>query len=185
MVVSGGVFEAICVTITVLFARISFPQRVLVIVHPDLENPFLDSNLAAEIGDQFFVSSLHLPLEPLREFVHLILLILREFRPESLSPVGIWWGNGWVILRLWSSRKAAAEGQEHVGSGGVIRGGNRRRGGGIGAAVPDAVGRQRVGRMMTVEGLVLDEVLGGEGRWRRIVGVAAVEVAMAAARGAF
>ena len=40
-------------------------------------------------------------------------------------------------------------------------------------------------RVMAVDGLILDEVLDGGGRWRGFVGVAPVEVAVAATRGAF
>ncbi|PON65312.1 hypothetical protein PanWU01x14_118290 [Parasponia andersonii] len=57
---------------------------ILVIVHPHLQNVSLHPNLGAELVDRRLVLPLNPPPNPLREFQHPILLLRREFCPESL-----------------------------------------------------------------------------------------------------
>lgn len=108
-------------------------QSAFIVVHPDLEHPFFHADFVAESDNDFLVSLLHLPTNPVREFVHLFFLILGEFRPEPFSPVRVRHGvgcgpragcrrhrDGIVFLRCWPPWYAGAEGKKHVGSGGVV-----------------------------------------------------------------
>ncbi|CAL5400469.1 unnamed protein product [Camellia sinensis] len=65
------------------------PKSVFIVVHPDFEHTSVDPNVAAELVDQLFVPLLHLPPNSLCQFVHPLLLILREFCSEPLPPTGI------------------------------------------------------------------------------------------------
>lgn len=59
-------------------------EGVLVVVHPDFEDPFLDADFAAEFANYILVPLLHFPPHPLCKFQHLLLLILGEPRAEAL-----------------------------------------------------------------------------------------------------
>lgn len=65
------------------------PKSVLIVMHPNLEHSFIYPDFVAEFCDQLFVSLLHLPPNSLCKFQHFILLILGEFRPESLPPIWV------------------------------------------------------------------------------------------------
>lgn len=81
-------------------------KSALVVMHPNLEHPFLDSDFCTKPRNQILVFPLHLPPNPLRELQHLLLLILTELRPEPLPPARIrtgvvyqaagflWWDTG-------------------------------------------------------------------------------------------
>lgn len=47
--------------------EVSFGKRVLVIVHPHLENTFTNPNFIAKLFHQTFVTFLHLPTQLVRE----------------------------------------------------------------------------------------------------------------------
>lgn len=80
---TGGV---IAVVVSEVFR---FSESGFVVMHPDLENAFVDANLVAEPDDKFFVAFLHLPPDSFRDFVHLFLLILSEFRSKSFFSVRV------------------------------------------------------------------------------------------------
>lgn len=64
-------------------------ESVLVIVHPDLEDVALDAGVAAELLNHRLVLLLNSPPQCFSQPQHSILLLLREFRPESLLPAAI------------------------------------------------------------------------------------------------
>ncbi|WVZ99718.1 hypothetical protein U9M48_044979 [Paspalum notatum var. saurae] len=67
-----------------LLRRLLPPARVLVVVHPDLEDLAADADLVAEVLHQGLVLLLHPPPQALRERQHLLLLLGRELGPEPL-----------------------------------------------------------------------------------------------------
>lgn len=72
------------VVVIVVIILILLREGVLVIVHPHLENSFVDADFAAKLQDHLLVPLLHLPPNSFRELVHLFLLILAELGPEPL-----------------------------------------------------------------------------------------------------
>lgn len=67
---------------------ISAAVSVLVVVHPHFEHIALDTKLGAELIERHVILPLYPPPDPLRELKHLILLFLRELRPEPLGSGG-------------------------------------------------------------------------------------------------
>jgi hypothetical protein len=67
---------------------VSFAEGVLIVVHPNLENAFVDSDFVAEVVDNLLVPLLHLPSHSFRKLMHLILLVLAELGPEPLPRIG-------------------------------------------------------------------------------------------------
>ena len=152
-----------------------FGESVLVVMHPHFEDSSVDTNLVAKLHNHVLVALLHLPPHFVGELVHLLLLLLGEFRAEALpGVVRRSWGSG--VFRRHGEAAAAGEGEEHVGGGGV--GGDRRRRGGVRTPV------RRGWRVVAVVGLVLQHMMRGRRNWR-LFRLAAVEVAVAAAGGAF
>lgn len=86
----GGVVtkaEAVDVAVAVAVAAaigVPLAEGVLVVVHPYLEHGPIDADLGAELLNQLLVPLLHLPPDSLGEFMHPLLLVLAEFRPEAL-----------------------------------------------------------------------------------------------------
>lgn len=66
---------------------VSFAEGVLIVVHPNLENAFVDSDFVAEVVDNLLVPLLHLPSHSFRKLIHLILLVLAELGPEPLPRI--------------------------------------------------------------------------------------------------
>lgn len=64
-------------------------EVVFVVVHPDFENAFVNSDLPAEFSDIVFVAFLHLPPDSVGELVHLLFLKLAELRSEPLTRSGL------------------------------------------------------------------------------------------------
>ena len=158
------------VLIPVSFAQIrTFRKGVLVIMHPDLKNPSFNPNLTAKPLQRIFTTFLHFPPNFLREFLHLLLLLLRKLGPEPLP--------GRVTPRPDTVRLAQC--QEHVGCGcgpRVVGRRDRRRG-------LRPAGRRWWWRVVAVVGAVLEYRRNGCGK-RWILRLPAVEVAVAAASGA-
>lgn len=126
----ASVNVAVCVGMLRSFAS---TQGAFIVVHPHFEHPFFHADFVAESDNDILVSLLHLPTNPVREFVHLFFLILGKFRPEPFSPVRVRHGvgcgprawrrrhrDGVVFLRCWAPWYAGAQGEKHVGSGGVV-----------------------------------------------------------------
>ena len=153
-----------------------FGQGVLVVMHPHFENSPVHTNLVAKLHNHVFVALLHLPPHFVGELVHLLLLLLAEFRAEALPGV-VRHGRSGGVFRRHGEAAAAGEGEEHVGCGGV--GGDRRRRGGVRTPV-----RRRRRRVVAVVGLVLQDMMRRRRNWR-LLWLAAVEVTVAAAGGAF
>lgn len=63
-------------------------EGVFVVVHPDLEHAFINSDVAAELAHLVLVALLDLPPDPVGELVHLVFLMLAELRPEPLPGAG-------------------------------------------------------------------------------------------------
>ena len=63
-------------------------EGVFVIVHPDLEHAFINTDLAAEVAHLVLVALLNLPADTVGELVHLVFLSLAELSPEPLP--GAW-----------------------------------------------------------------------------------------------
>ncbi|KAG0499853.1 hypothetical protein HPP92_004544 [Vanilla planifolia] len=63
-------------------------QAVLVVVHPNLENPSLDPNLVAKLLHRSLLHLLQLPLHLLRKAQHLLLLLRSKLCPEPLLRHG-------------------------------------------------------------------------------------------------
>ena len=61
---------------------------MLVVVHPHLEDVALHAGLVAELLNYVVVMLLNPPPQLLRQLQHLILLLLREFRPIPLLRPG-------------------------------------------------------------------------------------------------
>lgn len=152
-----------------------FGKSVLVVVHPHFEDSSVHTNLVAKLHNHVFVALLHLPPHFVGELVHLLLLLLGEFRAEALPGVVRRSRRGGV-LRSHGKAATTGESEEHVGCGGV--GGDRRRRGGIRTPV------RRWRRVVAVVGLVLQNVMRRRRNWR-LLWLAAVEVTVAAAGGAF
>ncbi|PON67315.1 hypothetical protein TorRG33x02_264880, partial [Trema orientale] len=122
--------------------NVFLPERVLVIMHPNLEDPLVHSDLVAELHNKLLIPLLHLPPDPLRELVHLLLLVLTKLGPKPLpgirarrhhpGPSPSHADPGRVLLRA-RPRYPGREGQEHVGRRGVVRRRDRRRRSRIGA----------------------------------------------------
>lgn len=66
---------------------VSFAEGVLIVVHPNLENAFVDSDFVAEVVDNLLVPLLHLPSHSFGKLMHLILLVLTELGPEPLPRI--------------------------------------------------------------------------------------------------
>ncbi|KAH0468119.1 hypothetical protein IEQ34_003152 [Dendrobium chrysotoxum] len=68
-----------------LHQELLFPYRVLVVMHPYLENFPANSNLITELIDGIFVLLLQPPTNSLRKAEHLFFLLHRKGRPKTLS----------------------------------------------------------------------------------------------------
>jgi len=111
--------------------------------------------------------------------VHLLLLLLAELGSEPLSGE-CGGGCGGALRRR---GKSGRKGEEHVRRGGVVRRGDRRRGCRIRASIRRRRRLERRRRVVAMVRLVLDHMRGGcDGR---LIRLAAVEVAVAAAGCAF
>lgn len=66
---------------------VSLAEGVLIVVHPHLENAFVDSDFVAEVVDNLLVPLLHLPSHSFGKLIHLILLVLTELGPEPLPRI--------------------------------------------------------------------------------------------------
>lgn len=64
-------------------------EGIFVVVHPDFENVFVNSDLMAELSNIVFVAFLHLPPDSVGELVHLLFLKLAELGPEPLTRSGL------------------------------------------------------------------------------------------------
>lgn len=117
--------KADSVTIPITIVRethLSLPQRVLVVVHPNLEDPSIYPNLIAEFLHRYPIALRHLPTQFLTKQKHLLLLFLSEFCSDSLSskwvlrPHHSWMGVS-VVLLIVLPRRGGAERQERLWDG--------------------------------------------------------------------
>ena len=100
------------VIVVVIAANISLTKSVLVVVHPNLEHPFANTNFIAELFNQTLIALLHLPPQFFREREHLLLLLLTELGAKPLSSI---WDvlprhrYGMNLVLIGRPRTAAAE----------------------------------------------------------------------------
>lgn len=96
---------------------VSFAEGVLIVVHPNLENAFVDSDFVAEVVDNLLVPLLHLPSHSFRKLIHLILLVLAELSPEPLPRIRARGHHRPVLaVRIFLTRQPGRQSQQHVGS---------------------------------------------------------------------
>lgn len=65
--------------------EITAVKGVFVVMHPNFENTFINSDLPAKITNIVFVTFLHLPTKSFGEFMHLLFLKLTELCSESFT----------------------------------------------------------------------------------------------------
>lgn len=96
---------------------ISFSQSAFVIMHPNLEHTFINSNLFAELFNNNSITPVHSPPQLFRKHTHPLLLFLTKPSPEPLSRACILRGMVPMFMLIWRQAADQPEGEEMWGRG--------------------------------------------------------------------
>ncbi|CAL9003161.1 unnamed protein product [Prunus brigantina] len=96
---NDGSANAISKTTATAIDDVSFGKGVLIVVYPNLENPFVHINLIAKLLHNLLIPLLHLSSNPVRKLVHIVLPILAEL---GLEPLPCVWArrNNWGLRTM-------------------------------------------------------------------------------------